>query len=119
MLAAGGGALMPAVPFNASVWPAGAQPLVSNSEIVRVIAISTDTLTIVRQREGTSARAITVGDQFAASVTQKTLNDNEGKRVISDDTVVKGGYGQSVIGELEIASGAVLELEADSVLEVT
>lgn len=77
VLAAGGGALMPAVPFNAVIWPVSVQPLASNAEIVRVTAISTDTLTITRIQEGTSARTIGIGDQFAAAITAKTLTDAE------------------------------------------
>jgi hypothetical protein len=68
---------MPAVPFNATVWPTGVQPLSTNAEIVRVTAISTDTLTITRAQESTTARTIVVGDQFSASITNKTLNDLE------------------------------------------
>ena len=119
IVTAGQGALFPAVPFNATIWPTGVQPLSTNAEIVRVTNISTDTFTIVRQQEGTPARTIVVGDQIAATITQKTLNDNEGKRIISEDTVVKAGYGSIVVGELEIASGIELELEADSELEIT
>jgi hypothetical protein len=77
VLAAGGGALMPASPFNAVVWPTGVLPLASNAEIVRVTARSTDTLTIVRTQEGSSARAIGVGDQFGANITKKTITDIE------------------------------------------
>lgn len=58
VLSAGGGALLPAVPFNAVWWdstlatdPAD-DPLV---EIVRVTNIATDTLTITRAQEGTAA----------------------------------------------------------------
>jgi hypothetical protein len=118
VLAAGGGVLMPAVPFNATVWPVSAQPLASNAEIVRVTDVTTDTLTIVRQQESTSARTIVAGDQFAATITQKSWNDNEGKRVIAEDTIVKSGYGQSAIGDLEISSGVVLEIESDGVIEI-
>ena len=74
------GTRFPTAPFNATVWPAGAQPLFANganAEIVRVTAISTDTLTIVRAQEGTSARSIVVGDQIAATITAKTLTDIE------------------------------------------
>jgi hypothetical protein len=74
---AGDGALMPPVPFNATVWLAGAQPLTSNAEIVRVTAIATDTLTIVRSQEGSSARSIAIGDQIAAGITAKTMTDAE------------------------------------------
>lgn len=77
VVAAGEGAGFPAVPFNAVIWPAGAQPLASNAEIVRVTARSTDTLTITRTQEGTSARTVVVGDQICAAVTDLTLTDAE------------------------------------------
>lgn len=76
-LQSGDGANCPSVPFNAVVWGTGARALVANAEIVRVTAISGDTLTITRMQEGTSARAIGVGDQFAAAITAKTLTDAE------------------------------------------
>ncbi len=78
-VAAGTGALFPTPPpFNAVVWPAGERPAKANAEIVRVTAIpATDTLTIVREQEGTSARAIQVGDQIRAWITNKTLTDIE------------------------------------------
>lgn len=71
------GALFPTPPFNATVWPTGVQPLTSNAEIITVTAVSTDTFTIVRAQEGTSARSIIVGDQIAASITNKTFTDIE------------------------------------------
>jgi hypothetical protein len=69
------GALFPTPPFNATIWPAGANPLSTNAEIVRVTARSTDTFTIVRQQEGTSARTVVIGDQIAANITSKMIND--------------------------------------------
>lgn len=74
---AGHGARFPAgaQDFNAVVCPAGEQPTPDNAEIVRVTAISTDTFTITRQQEGTSARTIVVGDRIFAGVTAKTLAD--------------------------------------------
>lgn len=50
VVASGAGASLSGggVPFNAVVWPAGAQPTDTNAEIVRVTAVSTDTLTITR-----------------------------------------------------------------------
>ena len=62
VVAAGTGAVFPAVPFNVVVWPAGQQPVATNAEIVRVTARATDTLTITRTQEGTSARSIIIGD---------------------------------------------------------
>lgn len=77
VLNSGQGATMPAVPFNGTVWPTGAMPTVSNAEIVRVTAITTDTLTIVRAQESSNARSVIVGDQFAAGITVKALTDVE------------------------------------------
>jgi len=77
IVSTGDGAKFPAVPFNAVVWPAGAQPTTANAEIVRVTAKSTDTLTITRTQEGTSARTIIVGDQIANTITAKVLTDIE------------------------------------------
>lgn len=73
----GDGAKFPMPPFNTTVWPVGAQPSTTNAEIVRVTAISGDTLTITRTQESTTARAILVGDQIAATITAKTLTDAE------------------------------------------
>lgn len=61
--------------FNVVVWPSGVIPLSSNAEIVRVTARSTDTLTITRTQESTSARTIIVGDQVALTITKKTIDD--------------------------------------------
>jgi microcystin-dependent protein len=77
VVAAAAGANFPAAPFNATVWPAGAQPTVSNAEIVRVTAVATDTFTITRQTESSANRAIVVGDQIAAGITVKALTDVE------------------------------------------
>lgn len=77
VVATGHGSRFPTVPFNATVWPSNAAPDPSNAEIVRVTAISTDTLTITRAQESTTARSITVGDRITASVTAKSLTDVE------------------------------------------
>lgn len=72
---AGTGTRFPAVPFNATIWPASTMPTPANAEIVRVTNITTDTLTITRAQEGTSARTVIVGDQIAATVTKLTFDD--------------------------------------------
>lgn len=74
IVTAGHGARFPAPPFNASVWPIGALPDPLNAEIVRVTARSTDTLTITRAQESTTARSIIPGDMIAATVTKRTLD---------------------------------------------
>jgi hypothetical protein len=56
-------------PYPATFWADGALPTQANAEIVLVTAKSTDTLTIVRAQEGTSARTVVVGDQVAATIT--------------------------------------------------
>ena len=69
------GALFPAAPFQATVWPVGTVALASNAEIVRVTAKTGDVLTIVRGQEGSLARAIVVGDLIAATFTAKMIDD--------------------------------------------
>jgi hypothetical protein len=71
------GGRFPAVPFNATVWPAAALPTPLNAEIVRVTARVGDVLTLTRAQEATTARAILAGDQIAATITVKTLTDIE------------------------------------------
>jgi len=61
--------------YNCVVKPATDQPLITNAEIVRVTAVSGDTLTITRQQEGTSARTILVGDSIAQVPTAKFRDD--------------------------------------------
>ncbi len=77
VIQSGDGAIFPAVPFNAVIWPVSVSPSVADAEIVRVTGKSTDTLTIVRTQEGTSARTVVVGDQIAAAITVKTITDIE------------------------------------------
>lgn len=88
------GTKFPTPPFNATVWPTAANPTGTNAEIVRVTGVATDTFTIVRAQETTTARSIIVGDQIAATVTAKTLTDVEtastGSLVFNaNDTVVR------------------------------
>ena len=98
VVTAGQGALFPAVPFNAVIWPAGAAPLSTNAEIVRVTAIATDTFTITRIQESTSARTVVVGDQIAAAITALTLTDVE--NALARDTL------WDAAGDLVVGSGA-------------
>jgi hypothetical protein len=74
-LNAGQGAQFPVVPFNATVWPIRSVPTYPNAEIVRVTARAGDTLTLVRQQEATQARAIIAGDQIAATLTKKMIDE--------------------------------------------
>jgi hypothetical protein len=78
-LGTGQGARMPAVPFNALMWPAGVVADPTNSEIVRATARpgNADTFTITRAQESTTAMTVANGYYFAANVTELTLRDIE------------------------------------------
>lgn len=80
VLTTGHGAKFPAVPFNAVWWDSTtyADPSLDPSvEIVRVTAISTDTLTVTRAQESTSASNKNTGGStysFTAPVTKLTMD---------------------------------------------
>ena len=74
VVTAGQGSYFPATPFDATIWPAGAQPLNTNAEIVRVTNVATDTFTITRAQYGTTAQSITAGYQIAQTVDANLLN---------------------------------------------
>lgn len=82
----GDGALFPTAPFNATVWTSSANPLKTNAEIVRVTAVTSDTLTITRAQESSTARNILAGDLIAATITVKTLTDIE--NTLADKTLL-------------------------------
>ena len=112
VVTAAGGALFPAVPFNAVIWPAGAAPTAANAEIVRVTNISTDTFTITRTQESTSARTVVVGDQIAAAITALTLTDVE--NALARDTLwaAKGDLAAGTAAD----TAAILTVGADDTI---
>lgn len=130
VVTAGQGSRFPAAPFNATIWPAGALPDPSNSEIVRVTNVSTDTLTITRAQESTSARTVVVGDQIAATVTAKSLTDIEAAipntilqakayGAVADGTYLNFTAGtdnttliQAALNAAGTAGGGIVQLEA-------
>lgn len=52
------------------LFPPATQPLISNAEIVQITNISTDTLTIVRAQQDTTAKSVAVGWQVAQGLTR-------------------------------------------------
>ncbi len=83
MLGAGQGALFPdpasVGSYPISVWPAGSVYLggsvSGHGEICTVTALSSNTLTITRAAESSTARAIVVGDQVAMTITAAMLTN--------------------------------------------
>jgi hypothetical protein len=96
-VASGQGALFPAVPFNATVWPPSVMPITTNAEIVRVTNITGDVLTIARAQESTTAMPLAVGYQIANTITKKVITDIE--------SAVSGGGITALTGDVT-ASGA-------------
>lgn len=114
VLAAGDGTLFPAPAtdgaFNVTVWPAGAIPTEANAEICRVTARSSDTLTITRAQEATSARAIQPGDQIALTITAKLLTDIE--------SAIGGGGGGGGVGTGEDSLYTVASSGASTTIDI-
>jgi hypothetical protein len=112
VLTTGGGALFPAAPFNAVIWPGGgATASQANAEIVRVTAISTDTLTIIRAQEGTTAQSIGVGYQAALTATAKVFTDletavNATLGGVLTGTLPSPGLAGGAVGTAQLALGA-------------
>ena len=98
----GDGAKFPTAPFNATIWPAGSQPSTANAEIVRVTAKSTDTFTITRAQESSSAQSIAIGYQIAATITAKTMTDIETTLTSGVNTLI-----EHVTNDLSGSGGAL------------
>lgn len=111
------GARFPATPFNAVICPTGVLPTPANAEIVRVTNIATDTLTITRAQEGSTARTVVVGDLIYAAVTAKTLTDVEAGAWIAvpknSDQSISSSVSLTNDSELSFATvnGGVYEIE--------
>lgn len=104
VVAAGEGVRFPAVPFNAVICPANTMPTPGNAEVVRVTNISTDTLTITRAQEGSSARSVVAGDWIIAGLTNKTLADIEAKTVTNGDAHSHNGGDGAQIDHANLAN---------------
>lgn len=75
VVTAGQGSSFPSVPFIAIICPAGSLPTNANAEKVLVTAVSTDTFTITRAYDTSSARTVVVGDQIFMGPFAKVLRD--------------------------------------------
>ena len=63
--------------FNISIFPNGILPNPTNAELARVTARTSDTLTITRATESSTARTIQAGDIVISGITKKSLVDIE------------------------------------------
>jgi hypothetical protein len=75
VVTAGQGSNFPSVPFIATICPAGSLPTNANAEKVLVTVVSTDTFTITRAYDTSSARTVIAGDQIFYGPFAKTLRD--------------------------------------------
>lgn len=99
VVTAADGAKFRAVPFNVTIWPTSTQPTSANAEIATCTAVSTDTLTLIRAEEGSSARTVMVGDQIAATVTAAVLDIPQTNTAPVTDMFVQAGYSSVVLDE--------------------
>lgn len=117
ILQTGEGAKFPVTyPYNVVIWPSTGNPTDSNAEIVKVTGKSSDTLTIVRAQEGTTARAVTAGDRVMLAVTAEMLRRFEGHLSIvqSQRSLSSSNSAQDVFD----AAQNLITLEADTLYEV-
>ncbi|MBI3421213.1 MAG: right-handed parallel beta-helix repeat-containing protein [Candidatus Sungbacteria bacterium] len=84
----GDGAKFPAAPFHATLY--ASDP--ATGEIVKVTAKTTDTFTITRAQEGTTAQAFNAGDKVELLVTAKLFDDFQTRTEIIVATDGSGDY---------------------------
>lgn len=110
----GQGALFPTPPFNAVWWNTSDYPDPSddpNKEIVRVIAISGDTLTITRAQESTMATTKNTGGKtykLEAGLTAKTMDDLGGLPAGMDFTSPLLSVDSGVLFQPSVSEGAAI-----------
>lgn len=108
-LLAGDGLKLPAAPFNAVWWNASDFPDPSDdlgAEVVRVTAVSTDTLTIFRGQEGSDPHDHNLPGKtykMIAGLTAKVINEQ-----MLDVSKDGDNYSISAVGNLTIAPGGGL-----------
>lgn len=124
VLLSGDGGRLPTAPFNVVWWNATDYPDPSDDpgvEIVRVTAISTDTLTVTRGQEGTSGQDHNVAGKtykMMAGVTARTMNEDLLGDVHGSGTaILVSVVGESI--ELRRTATAGIALAASTTIEDT
>lgn len=103
-VASGQGARFPA-PGGSDYFYATLSDSAGNIEIVKVTARSTDTLTIVRAQDGTSARAWAAGDAFELRMVRAMLDDFKTDTRGSITTAGMGGNTVYLLGTTSSSAG--------------
>lgn len=121
VVTAADGAIFPTVPFNATIWPANSRSLSTNAEVVTVTAISTDTLTIIRAQEGSTARTVIIGDQIAATLTAESIPTQGlliNKNATERSYTLLPSTDYMALDSFEIGSTQSIEIPSTSSLEI-
>lgn len=84
----GEGLYLPRVPFLAVLHANASMPTRNNAEIIKVTNISTDTLTIVRAQDGTTAQSVQVGWRISAMVSASQVSENGS---LYENALINGG----------------------------
>lgn len=96
--------------YNVIIKAVGERPLSSNSEIVRVTAKTSDTFTITREQESTTARTIIAGDEVYIAFTKKTRDDIQ-TEIDAADTAAAAAQSDATDA---LAAAAAAQADADT-----
>jgi hypothetical protein len=120
VVTSGDGVKFPATPFNAVIWPSGV-PNVGNAEIVRVTAISTDTFTITREQESTTAKSPVAGWIIAANITAKAFIDIEAELSLLSSALVTPTFASGIytVNAALSRSFSISDIEEDGYFNIT
>jgi len=125
----GTGALFPAI-TGGDYFYATLMDSAGNLEIVRVTARATDTFTVTRAQEGTTARAYAVNDIVELRITKAMLDDLKGERLalaggtvtgpttFNSSILFNGGVGGGEGGEVSFSKPATTSLAGNVVLDI-
>lgn len=117
VVTAGQGVLFPAPPFNLVLTAAGAAPSLAASEIVRCTAITTDTLTVTRAQESTTAKTVVAGWQAYATATKNTFSQIPNKAF--DAVVATTGGDYTTLGAALAAGASSIYVRRGTFTETT
>lgn len=73
VVTAGEGVRFPSTPFKAVLHPSNEMPTLTNAEVVNVTAVSTDTLTITRAQNSSTAKSVAVGWRISNPLLQENI----------------------------------------------